>query len=263
MDSLGWVEAPREWAEAVVRSGPAWFSALPWHEALATLAAAGVAVERARADVLRRHGATSMPAAAAAGEAGGAAGGTGRAVVTDTADAGQPQQQELVTVGVARTASAQERSWGGAQPPPAGAPSPAAWDGTGQAGAGGGGAARGAKQLSAAEGPGSGVQHQQQPRNRGGEAVVPHSRAEAALNGVQRLRQHVLQLLQARLGGSTAGALPQLAAAWASYGVPYDRDVMAVVLDATEVRSGWCLCQPAVALHTITCDGSVKPTCIK
>ncbi|GIL76185.1 hypothetical protein Vretifemale_5696, partial [Volvox reticuliferus] len=60
MDTLGWVDVPLEWAHAVVEypdAEGAWFRRLPWHEAMRAVLGSGQLVKRARAEVLRYHGA--------------------------------------------------------------------------------------------------------------------------------------------------------------------------------------------------------------
>ncbi|GLI64943.1 hypothetical protein VaNZ11_008344 [Volvox africanus] len=60
MDTLGWVDVPLEWAHAVVEypdaEGP-WFGRLPWHEVMHAVLGSAQLVQRARAEVLRCHGA--------------------------------------------------------------------------------------------------------------------------------------------------------------------------------------------------------------
>ncbi|KAG2500876.1 hypothetical protein HYH03_001636 [Edaphochlamys debaryana] len=74
VQSLGWVEAPLEWARAVTdrpstgtgtgagAKAGGWFRELSWGEALRATLAAGRLVAHARAEVLRRHGAELLTA---------------------------------------------------------------------------------------------------------------------------------------------------------------------------------------------------------
>ncbi len=69
LDSLGWVDLPVEWAHSVVQhpdTDATWFRRLSWPEALRAVLVSGQLVQRARADVLRRHGAAAAAAAATA-----------------------------------------------------------------------------------------------------------------------------------------------------------------------------------------------------
>ncbi|EFJ49170.1 hypothetical protein VOLCADRAFT_90033 [Volvox carteri f. nagariensis] len=68
VDALGWVDVPIVWAHAVVQHPDAeglWFRNLPWHGALRAVLVSGKLVIRARAEVLRQHGANAAAATAA------------------------------------------------------------------------------------------------------------------------------------------------------------------------------------------------------